>query len=851
MILLYPRSPMTQWLADTYDRIIFWLLVVQYVFVNLIFTTYTQNIVILKDLSAPLISILIFLFWVCGDLAKYGRWVLPRHGIVPATVGALLFWLVSIFAGSSPATGVELWGRMWGYFIEVWAVLRFFDTYRKFSIFLRFALVTNLLIVFYGQTQLMGADILVELGIIPDWGSGVFVSTHGNPNFLAGYLITSYPLLVGYWFISRNPVIIFGLPVLFLFNLYHVKESTARGAYIASALYMVIVPICLFLNRRNLHLWDDPLRKLFLRAAGIVLLIALVLAPILAHDKFMKAGKEIYDQFYSMVDYESNYTNWVRLVFDQMALDGSLRYPWFGRGIASFNWQMPETRPVWYHRWGVSHNTDHPHNEHLEWLHDTGMLGMTFFWWILMAYGATGIREIWRHRRGYYFPLILSTFMGPWMQWIQGTFDVETRWTGNGVTMWTTIGIVLAFANLPVILKREDAEASGAIRVQPALQPNSGRRRVALRQAVANVVRLRTSPYLSYVAAALGLCLVFYSVQAWDFWLADHHLRNNMMFTDGGAGSAQKAIEEAEQARKLNYSSTSNYYKLAYSYLVAQRPKDAMEAYRDLQSFAPNYAQIHVNLAYLDDQMGYRPASAWERTRASEIEHNTRNNRDAAQYWLNLGYPYRALAHLRKCFTINLDRTEGGYFYWYDRDNVYADLARVYASIGERHEAEQELKQALRLNPSNMTAALLLTQMLAETGDRSEADSLVAMLKRYAPENPALVALEMSHAVEAQDFAHALDLAERVAFSLSIPNGAASQEGGMLGNALLGAIQTIYAAKFEPARCLEVAGWIYAVQGRFPEAQSLLTQSFNVSHNPRTAERLGQVRSRLQAQAPS
>ncbi|MBL4889476.1 MAG: hypothetical protein JKX97_05595 [Candidatus Lindowbacteria bacterium] len=86
-----------------------------------------------------------------------------------------------------------------------------------------------------------------------------------------------------------------------------------------------------------------------------------------------------------------------------------------------------------------------------------------------------------------------------------------------------------------------------------------------------------------------------------------------------------------------------------------------MAAYRTLQAFAPNYAQIHINLAAINDQMGKRTASAWERDRAAVIENNTRSHRDAAQYWIQLGYPKRAIPHLRKCLVIERDRTNGRY----------------------------------------------------------------------------------------------------------------------------------------------------------------------------------------------
>ena len=829
-------NSMIQILIDTYERIIIWLLVVQYVFVNLIFTTYTQNIVLLKDLSAPLLSLIVFALWICGDLAKYGRWNLPRHGIVTATVGALLYWLIPTIAGTSTAYGTELWGRMFCYFVQVWALIRFMDSFEKMGLFLKALVITNVLIVGYGLTQIMRHDILVDLGLIPDWGAYVFVSTHGNPNFLAGYLVATFPTIIGYWFITKNPLLILTLPILALVNIYEVVESEARGAYLATAICIPLYFIILFLNRENLRFIKNELWLKLNKGLAIFAIIAILAGVVFKRDKLIAVPEKIYNQMYSIVDFESNYTNWVRLVFFQMALDGTLRYPVFGRGLGSFNWNMPETRAVWYHRWGVSHNTDHPHNEHLEWLHDGGILGLTAFWWVLVAYFWTGAKEIWRHRKGYHFPLILAAFLGPWMQWIQGTFDVETRWTGNGVTMWFTVGFVLAFMNLPVLLK-ESVEAKIEVKVQ---NPKEKKKiKVNLSE------HFQPSQYLPYAAAVLSLIIIFYSIKAWDFWMADHHLRNNMGYTDAGGGTAEYAVKEAEEAQKLSYSTVSVYYKLAYSYLMANRLDDALEAYRTLQSFAPNYAQIHINLAYLNDQMGFRTASAWERDRASMIEHNTRNQRDAAAYWLQLGYPMRAIAHMHYCFTIERERLDSGYMFWYDRDNLLTELARIYAGVGKKDYAKFELKEALDFNSDNFNAALLMDELIGN--DEAERNNLRERLEKNSPNNLALVVMNMKKAITEKNFGVGLDLAEQIANLLPLPQpgGQPVEAAQFLGNTILANLQTVFSANFRPEKCMELAGWIYACQGRYGEAETFLSQAYYVSKNPQIVEKLAQVKARL------
>ncbi|MEK8023767.1 MAG: O-antigen ligase family protein [Candidatus Hydrogenedentota bacterium] len=841
---------MHKFISDTYEKLILALLLIEYIFVNLVFTTYTQNIVILKDIASPLFSLLIFAVWVIGDLARYGKFMLPRNGIVPVTVVALLYWAGCVFTSPGTATAVYWWSTMWAYFVQVWAVLKVLDSFKKLSAISNAVIITNFLVVGYGLTQLAGMDILVELGLIPDWGSNVFVSTHGNPNFLAGYLISTIPVLVGIWFITRNPIYIVGLPILVACNLFEVVKSTARGAYIAMALYIPTFIFILGWHYRRLHIISDTWWKGIFKITAAVLVVAILIVGVVAFDKVEDFGIQIYQQFYTLVDFEGNYTNWVRFVFFQMATDGVLRAPLFGRGLGTFNHQMPETRVVWYHRTGVSHNTDHPHNEHLEWLFDTGFIGLSVFWLILVTYFWLGFRQIKRHRDSFYFPFVLSAFYGPWCQWIQATFDVETRWTGNSVTMWFGVGLVLAFVNLPVVAKREEEEALTA--VQPVLQKTRKQLRAAnLRAATGSggYDFLNPSPYLPVISIICLLTVGFYVKKSYDFWMADHHLRNNMAYTDANQGSINSALNEAELARELCYMNMSNYYKLAYTYLVAGKLESAMNSYRDLQAFAPNYAQIHINLAFLNDQMGFRTASAWERDRAATIEHNTKNHRDAAQYWLQLGYSHRALAHMRQCFTIELERLENGYYFWYDHDNLRSELARIYMQLGEKQNAENELAQALQLNPNNVLAAVLLTQLYTEGGDHERTSELEATLQKYAPSNPALLVLKMSRSVAEKDFATALQLADEASSGLPLPppNGQPSQEAANLGNSLLSMLQVVFGANFNQTKCLEVAGWIYATQSRYSEAEQFLGRAYQMTSDARTGERLARVRAHMQS----
>jgi hypothetical protein len=663
---LPPRPKFTELFAAHYDQVAIALLVMQYVFVNIAFSTFTQNIVLPKDLAAPFFSLIILGVWVTGDLLSTGRWTLPRQGLVLAMVAALVYWALLVPVGPSTASAIQLWGRVCGFFIQVWATLRFVTTWPRAKVMITAVLVTNVLMVTYGFTQLMENDLLVAFGVIPDWGSPVFSTTAGCPCQTALVFITVLPLIFGKAMASCGwkERLVFG--ALLIANVIEVYMSGHRGAYIALA---VTPPFLLLLALP----WARKSRH-----AGRVmatLLVLLVLSGLCWYGYFLMEQRAE-----------------IRPTFARMAIDGTAREPWIGRGLATFNWLMPETRPPWYHRSGISHNTDHAHNELLNWLHDSGLLGLSFILWMMVLFAVTGWRSLRRLSRSPHYWFALGAFIGPWSALVFSLFSVEALWAGTGVTAALVVGLVLACGNLAPSENFGPSPITGP-------EPDRPRRLYGFRAGGAVLVSAVLVPA--------------YIVFAHHIWNADRHLRNTMAYTGGGAGSKARAVKEAEAARRLNYTESSNYYALAYTYLAAGKLHDAMNVYRDLQSFAPNYAQIHINLAFLNDSAGYRTASAWERDRAATIEHNTQNHRDAANYWLQLGDTSRAIAHLRLCFTIERDRTDDGYHYWLNFDKIAADLARAYVSSGHRDLARLELERALRFNPRNFAARLLLIDLQA------------------------------------------------------------------------------------------------------------------------------------------
>lgn len=386
--------------------------------------------------------------------------------------------------------------------------------------------------------------------------------------------------------------------------------------------------------------------------------------------------------------------------------------------------------------------------------------------------------------------------------------------------------------------------------IQYGLQiiPNPVESGIVLVEVVTPVREKFPRPIMLAAAGAMMFCVVvFISWQFRNFWHADYWLRMNMGYTDANQGTPEQALDAARKAEWYNPWEISVYYKLAYTHLVSDQPGDALAAYRTLQDYAPNYAQIHINLAYLKAQMGYRAASAFERERAAMIEHNARNHRDAAMYWMQLGYPMRALPHLRQCFTVERDRVDNAYYWWYDHDNIHLDLAQIFQNQGRHDDAILEVRRALELNPDNVKAAVDLVMLLKKMGRGADLKKVAERIRAHDTTSAQALFVTAFEYVEKKEYGKALTLLEEMSLKMSLPppgQTQPSQEVQTIGNASLQILQIIFEVTYDRSRCYELAGWIYACQARYAEAEDFLRQALTAAPNDRLINLLGIVRAR-------
>jgi hypothetical protein len=631
---------------------------VVFVAVQILFYIGTYNIVLAKDIAAAVGMAGVVGLWLLALAARGGG----RIGVAGALAVVYLAYMTLRAATTTEFGGVAWWGAAWlAPLVLLVPVLA--ETLRHraaVGVVIAAVAVATLVQGVYVLLQAAGIDILVHLGWIPGWSEGVVVGTHGNAHFVAVALMPVSLLLLavalgGLAGVIRGDVPRF-LAGLVLLPVALVGAAAAVAAGVIGthltpsqfhAAYASAIPLGLAgLAVAGIIAVVGPRIPRPAVAAAAGLLVAGVIVASSAAGRRLSAPRAIE----------------TRVVFHAMA-DGLIEMkPVWGWGPGTFNSAMPRARPPDYHRRGVSHNTLYAHSEWRQVAVEGGRVGLAI-WAALIASllweaaRATAVGPTWLHRSVGAGCLagVAATLGGA------SLFGPELRWTGPAFAFWTVAGIAAGLRRLDA--PHLDAPAAPA---WPALA----------RAAVG-------------LAAIVWLCVtipatVYASVRAWR---SDVSLRYNTAIME--VDYPGDPIATGEEAVRLNPWSKTAYYKLAFAYLVRGRSDDALAAYRRIQEIAPDYAQVHLNLAVLHRAKGETDAAIAELERAVELEDNVRNRRSLADMYWTVGRLDDARRQYEAILEIPADDENGkGTIPGYGHDQAREAIRRL--SLGHRLEPAVE-----------------------------------------------------------------------------------------------------------------------------------------------------------------
>lgn len=694
------------------SRYIFIGLLVNLVFVSLFFEKHFSNIVIGKDIAAQVIGYTLLLLWVSHLFRQNAFTFAPT----PLNIAVLIYFL----AGVVSAFLAPRW--TWYYTLEeisrnaavvlmFFMLVKFMNTRSRWNTGLNAVLICMALTSVYAVLQINGYDFV-------EWGFRTNVSTFGNKDFFASYLTYAMPVALALAAGSANffnAALYLAMTALALFN---IVEGETRGAWVG-LMALAAVTVCYEMTLGRLRGWLGNLKKTAV-FWGSIALAAVVLIHYTPEHK-IRTFKSIF-QTHSGTNIIRVYIWWtsMRMWWDQ---------PLTGQGIGTYQLTYPSFRLDRYHRIGMSHNTRHAHSEELELLAEQGILGFAAWAAVLVIFfylSFKKLKKIGDPRERYLFYGIVSGLIAGL---VHDSINVNLRWMSSATVFWFLLGL--------------------GTRYLIGFDPEPDKKAVRARPAAAQVWRWQVeTPLLAVLTAAFALM----------FWMQYIVLRTDYLLrivegTVENPATQKLGIDTGKEVLRLSPYDHSAYYKTAYAYLQLNDIPSAKKMYDALIQLAPNYTQVHQNMALIayrdytlkrEKKFLYQTLVEFEW--AADLENNFENHTKLMQLYSQLANDIpRARYHNRYIFWEVL---EDSFFLNYRLWSVFYQYtsrsAKEFKSMYDYH-----LKDG---DEYNRQYWLYRTDTIQKLGrPRPELRHAIKMAVRYVPSNPNVLRLAAGELLRMQN----------------------------------------------------------------------------------------------------
>lgn len=281
-----------------------------------------------------------------------------------------------------------------------------------------------LLLSLYGASQFFGVALLNPYGNyfgsqLP-FGTRIFV-TLGNPNLVGGFYALLLPLMAACWVDAiRKGRRGAWWGIVFVCSGIALLMSQTRGSWLCAACALGLFAVMA---------WKESLRA-FIRkhAASVLLLLFVGILGGYAAFRTLETSTKLMTT-----------SSWAqRMGWYETTLQMIRQRPLFGHGIGTFAIYFPlaqDERRV-AEKWGGSalhSRVQHPHNEHLELLHDGGIVGYSLFLWGIFE----ALRALFRRKNliEYGLAAALTGIL------LDGMLMQNLRFTVIASLLWLLIGV--------------------------------------------------------------------------------------------------------------------------------------------------------------------------------------------------------------------------------------------------------------------------------------------------------------------------------------------------------------------------------------------------------------------------
>ncbi|MDP8243017.1 MAG: O-antigen ligase family protein [Candidatus Hinthialibacter antarcticus] len=544
------------------DRFATGIFLLPVILVPLIFSITSTNSLIIKE---PLFQISTAMLMALFPLTYWVRENIPaRFVLLLGLLGAYLLFSAWVIAPHP---------RAWMEFIRWLGCLSFaliaaaacMNSQRR-NLFIIFTVLTSALVSLYAIAQAFEIEPFLAWETFAPEGSDVrrVCSSLCNPDYLAGYVVGVLPLTAALAFYHRGAVRAL-CALVSLMHLFALFFTYSRGGWAAA-----VVTACLFIA--IIYFRPAQIRKdasgfswKWAAASSMAALFIIAAASIFLRD-------EISGWAYRFSNLSSDMSIQSRAYYYFACIQMWLDRPFTGHGIGSFALQFHEFRPkelAQLMTFRVFH-VDHAHNEWLEILAETGLVGFTLYASLI----ASSLWFCWRASKTAPASIrgaLIGLCLGAVAVLIHNLFTVTLRYTPSAFLLWSFLGVAVATAATQIPSKPVSA---------------NGKRAAA-------VLLLIFAPVLFY-----------YSM---NFYVGDRLIQEGKarlyskihyeQSRETNRLEMQRALVSLHKGIELSPSRIESHSYIGLSYNKALDYVQADELYQEVQSIHPHFTSVLMNLS--------------------------------------------------------------------------------------------------------------------------------------------------------------------------------------------------------------------------------------------------------------
>lgn len=292
--------------------------------------------------------------------------------------------------------------------------------------------------IFLITLTVLTCAISLAHNFVPDSSSAInifrqisLISTFGNQSYFAGFLIIVLPIAVSQIMMTEDFLFRKGaLAILVIVIVYLLMITESRSAWIAAIISMLIFVTLNFTSAKKRWI-----------GGGIIFTLA-ILAGIMFPDIILRRMNEIFE-------FSAQSSIARRLFFYEGAWKAFLSSPVIGRGIGNFILFLPRFRSPDYWMFRSEDIVPHAHNEFLEILSETGVIGFVCYSMLLGLFIYKMIGAI-KQQSGHERTMLIGYFCAIIAVLIDSFASMNLRTIPVAVAWWMLTGLSLQQSTIKV-----------------------------------------------------------------------------------------------------------------------------------------------------------------------------------------------------------------------------------------------------------------------------------------------------------------------------------------------------------------------------------------------------------------